>query len=167
VADRSTGGRPDLRDHTRIGSVTKTFTGTLILQLVDEGRLRLDDTIERWFPTLPDANRITIRQLGEMSSGIQSYTTDPTVVDRYLTHPETVWTTPELIASGTSLPRAFAPGQGFLYSNTEARRPATGHVIEGRPDGGPRCAAAQALAGAPARASWTPSVVSGRPPMVS
>jgi hypothetical protein len=129
--------------------VTKTFTGTLILQLVDEGRLRLDDTIERWFPTLPDANRITIRQLGEMSSGIQSYTT------------------PELIASGTSLPRAFAPGQGFLYSNTEARRPATGHVIEGRPDGGPRCAAAQALAGAPARASWTPSVVSGRPPMVS
>jgi D-alanyl-D-alanine carboxypeptidase len=118
VADRSSGRAPTLNDHTRIGSVTKTFTGMLVLRLVDEGRLSLDDTIERWFPALPDAGQITVRELGEMSSGIASYTADEAVVERYLTQPRTVWTTSELVASGTSLPRAFAPGQGFVYSNT-------------------------------------------------
>jgi D-alanyl-D-alanine carboxypeptidase len=115
---RAAGPRPVLGEHTRIGSVTKTFTGTLILQLVDEGKLRLDDTIERWFPEFPDARNITIRELGSMSSGIASYTTDPAITDRYFSHPTTAWTPGELIAGGAALPRLFAPGKGFYYSNT-------------------------------------------------
>ena len=120
--------RPTLREHTRIGSVTKTFTGTLILQLVDEGKLRLDDTIERWFPQLPDAHTITIRQLGSMSSGIDSYTANAAITDRYLTRPTTVWTTSELIAAGVGQPRLFAPGTDFYYSNTNFVM--LGHIIE-------------------------------------
>jgi D-alanyl-D-alanine carboxypeptidase len=118
VADRRTGRRPTRGMHTRIGSVTKTLTGTLVLRLADQGRLRLDDTIDRWFPDLPDAGRITVRQLGDMSSGIRSYTRDDPTLERYFTRPGTVWTTEQLIRLGTSLPRAFAPGDGFDYSNT-------------------------------------------------
>lgn len=56
--------------HFRIGSVTKTFTATVILQLVEEHRLRLDEDVDRWEPHLPYAEQITIRDLLDMHSGI-------------------------------------------------------------------------------------------------
>lgn len=117
-ARRAAGPRPVLSEHTRIGSVTKTITGTLILQLVDEGKLRLGDTLERWFPELPDARKITIRDLGDMSSGIASYTTDSVITNRYFTHPTMAWNPNALIAGGAALPRLFTPGNGFWYSDT-------------------------------------------------
>jgi D-alanyl-D-alanine carboxypeptidase len=65
-------------DRFRVGSVTKTFTATLVLQLVAEGELRLDDTVERWLPgLLPDGDRITIRQLLNHTSGLFNYTDSP------------------------------------------------------------------------------------------
>jgi D-alanyl-D-alanine carboxypeptidase len=109
---------PTLAEHTRIGSVTKTFTGTVILQLVDEGKLKLDESIEKWFPTAPEANKITIRELGDMSSGINSYTADEAIVTRYFTKPQTIWNPDELIDGGLALERKFAPGKGFFYSDT-------------------------------------------------
>lgn len=109
---------PTLADHTRIGSVTKTFTGTVILQLVDEGKLKLDESIEKWFPTAPEASRITIRELGNMSSGINTYTADEAITTRYFTHPTTPWKADELIAGGLAQPRKFPPGEGFFYSDT-------------------------------------------------
>jgi D-alanyl-D-alanine carboxypeptidase len=109
---------PTLADHTRIGSVTKTFTGTVILQLVDEGKLKLDEPIAKWFPTAPEASQITIRELGDMSSGINSYTADEAITNRYFTHPETTWNPDELIDGGLALERKFAPGKGFFYSDT-------------------------------------------------
>lgn len=66
----SSGKRMRLEDHFRIGSVTKTFTATAILELVDRHRLRLDQTIAKWEPQLPNAKRITIRMLLGMTSGI-------------------------------------------------------------------------------------------------
>jgi D-alanyl-D-alanine carboxypeptidase len=59
-----------LATHLRIGSVTKTFTATVILELVDRHRLRLDQTIAKWEPRVPNAKRITIRMLLDMRSGI-------------------------------------------------------------------------------------------------
>jgi D-alanyl-D-alanine carboxypeptidase len=115
---RGGGGRPTFADHTRVGSVTKTFTGTLILQLVDQGKLSLDDTIDRWFPTFPNASNITVRMLGTMASGINSYTLDPTVANTYLSAPTTAWTPTQLIDAAASLPPTFPPGQGFQYSNS-------------------------------------------------
>lgn len=134
VADRATGRAPRLSARTRIGSVTKTFTGTLILQLVDEGRVRLDDTIERWFPGFPGASGITIRQLGTMSSGIASYSLDPATTADYLARPEAAWAPRQLIAVGGALPRRFGPGEGFEYSNTNFLM--LGEIVEqvtGRP----------------------------------
>jgi CubicO group peptidase (beta-lactamase class C family) len=89
--------------HTRIGSITKTFTGTLIMQLVAQGKLQLSDTIDRWFPWVPNASQITVRELGDMSSGINNYTADPPFLERYFGDPQTVWTrTPTSRCSGRS-----------------------------------------------------------------
>ena len=108
---------PTLPDHTRIGSVTKTFTGTVILQLAAEGKLSLDETIARWFPWVPNAGQITVRELGNMSSGINSYTYDPASLNRYFGAPRATWKPPELIEAGVSLAR-FAAGRG---SSTRTR----------------------------------------------
>ncbi len=64
------GKRMRLEDHFRIGSATKTFTATAILELVDRHRLSLDQTIAKWEPRIPNARRITIRMLLGMRSGI-------------------------------------------------------------------------------------------------
>jgi D-alanyl-D-alanine carboxypeptidase len=117
-AQRAAGPRPLLVDHTRIGSVTKTMIGTVVLELVDRHKLRLDQSIARWFPQLPDAGEITIRELGDMSSGIASYTTNTTITDRYFSRPTMSWMPSQLIAGGAALPRTFTPGDGFDYSDT-------------------------------------------------
>ncbi len=62
--------------HQRIGSVTKSFVATAILQLVDQGRIGLDDPIDRYVPGVPNGANITIRQLAGMRSGLWSYTND-------------------------------------------------------------------------------------------
>jgi D-alanyl-D-alanine carboxypeptidase len=59
-----------LNTHFRIGSITKTFTATVILKLVQSGRLHLNDRISIWEPRVPNARRITIKMLLDMTSGI-------------------------------------------------------------------------------------------------
>jgi D-alanyl-D-alanine carboxypeptidase len=115
---RGTKVRPRLDDHTRIGSLTKTFTSTLILQLVDDSKLKLTDTIDKWFPWVPNASKITVRELGDMSSGINTYTANQDYLDAYFGNPRATWTPIEAIKFGVSLPPKFAPGDGFFYSNT-------------------------------------------------
>lgn len=118
VASTTTDRPPVFRDVTRIGSITKTFTTTMILLLVKKHELSLDDTIGRWFPGIPDCNKITIRMLGNMSSGIGNYTDDPTWQKNMLANPQRVWTTQALVRIGLGMPRKFSPGHGFYYSNT-------------------------------------------------
>ncbi|WP_148256667.1 serine hydrolase [Kribbella flavida] len=72
VAELGTGRQVDPAGHFRIGSVTKTFTATVVLQLVGEGVLSVDDPIDRWLPGLvPDGDEITLGQLLNHTSGIQ------------------------------------------------------------------------------------------------
>ncbi len=59
-----------LSTHFRIGSISKTFTATVILKLIQDGRLRLSDRISRWEPQVPNARQITIKMLLNMTSGI-------------------------------------------------------------------------------------------------
>ena len=65
-------------DHFRIGSNTKTLTSTVILQLAQEGKLSLDDPIDTYIPGVPNGDKITIRNLSEMRSGLFSYSFDTT-----------------------------------------------------------------------------------------
>lgn len=109
-------------DRFRVGSVTKPFVATVVLQLVAEGRLRLGDTLERWLPGLaPDGRRITVRQLLQHTSGIGDYLNGPTgeqVLTPYFTDPGYRWSAKRLALLGLGRPAAFAPGSSWGYSNT-------------------------------------------------
>ncbi|CAN5118729.1 serine hydrolase domain-containing protein [soil metagenome] len=118
VADPATGAPMEIGMHTRVGSVTKTFTGTLLMQLAEEKKLSLDDTIGRYIPGIPNGDTITLRQLANMTSGVASYTQNPTFTDVYFAKPETIFTPTELVAAGVAKSPIFAPGEKFDYSNT-------------------------------------------------
>jgi D-alanyl-D-alanine carboxypeptidase len=99
-----------------IGSITKSFTATLALQLVEQGKLRLVDTIDRWYPQVPEASAITIRMLLNHSSGFADIS--KLQLDLRCAEPNRLVSPDDLIAMGTKLPRApFPPGKGSLYSS--------------------------------------------------
>jgi len=108
-----------LDDHFRVGSNTKTFVATVLLQLVDEKKLTLDDTIAHFSLgiSVPNANRITLRQLAEMRSGIIDMYAVPGVQQEN----ESVWasrTPQQWVALAGKQPPLFAPGAKYNYSNT-------------------------------------------------
>ncbi|HEX8771416.1 MAG TPA: serine hydrolase domain-containing protein, partial [Acidimicrobiales bacterium] len=122
-------GKPMTADmHTRIGSVTKTFTGTVILQLVQQRKLSLNDPIDKYFPGVPNGDKITLRHLATMTSGIASYTKSTKFTDVLFARPQTSFTPDELIAIGLSESPIFPPGERFDYSNTNTHL--LGKVIE-------------------------------------
>src|ERR687895_1140171 len=61
----------------RIASITKMFTAAMIFQLVEEGKLKLTDTLDKFFPQIPNANKITLAQVLGHRSGIYNVTEDP------------------------------------------------------------------------------------------
>ena len=99
-----------------IGSITKSFTATIALQLVGEDKLRLVDTIDRWYPQVAEASAITIKMLLNHSSGLPDIS--KLQLDVRCADPNRFVSPEELIAMGTKLPRAsFSPGKGSLYSS--------------------------------------------------
>ncbi|WP_394824432.1 serine hydrolase domain-containing protein [Pendulispora albinea] len=110
----------------RMGSNTKTFVAVVMLQLVDEGKIRLDDTVDRWLPGLVsghgnDGKKITMRHLLQHTSGLRDYSDDLledfTEKDYYAKRfqhfdPE------ELVTTAIAHEPKFAPGTGWSYSNT-------------------------------------------------
>jgi D-alanyl-D-alanine carboxypeptidase len=105
--------RPD--DRFRIGSVTKTFVATIVLELAAEKRLRLDDPVARRLPgLLPDGRRITIRDLLAHRSGLPDVADDPAV----LNGSRSDWPPRRLVALAAHQPRIGAPGGAFHYSST-------------------------------------------------
>jgi len=76
VCDKVSGEKMAADLYFRIGSLTKTFTITALLQLVDQGKIGLDDPIGKYVPGVPRGDEITLRQLAGMRSGLYSYTDD-------------------------------------------------------------------------------------------
>ena len=101
----------------RIGSVTKTFTVTALLQLAEKGALSLDDPIEKYVPGVPNGTA-TLRQLAEMRSGIPSYTFDESFQQTLFTDPNHVWTPQQLVDLVKGQEPMFEPGTMMFYSNT-------------------------------------------------
>lgn len=106
-------------DHVfRVGSITKTFVATVVLQLEAEGTLALDDTVEHWLPgVVPNGQAITLRQLLNHTSGIYNYT-DEALIRSLARNPRRVMAPLELVAHATKQPPTFAPGTSWSYSNT-------------------------------------------------
>ncbi len=109
---------PAAEDTTRIGSITKTMTGTVLLQLVGEGRVSLDDTLSTYVPGIPNGDVATLRQLADMTSGVPSYSLDEQWQQQYFGDPSTVFTTDQLVDFMKEMPPSFAPGKGWEYSNS-------------------------------------------------
>src|SRR5215212_2454366 len=105
-------------DHFRIASVSKTFTATVILQLVDDGKLSLDDTLETYVPGIPNGSEITIRQVLQMTAGIFDYSLDEQVVADYDRDPTILITPEDVIAIVDRHGPDFAPGESLSYSDT-------------------------------------------------
>lgn len=116
VADVATGEPMEVSDHFRIGSITKTLTATVILQLVEEGKLALDDQLAPYFPGV-DTNGATIRQALNMTSGIPTYTGDA-FMQGQAADPQKTWTPDEVLALVAGRPPTFVASDGWEYSNT-------------------------------------------------
>lgn len=118
AADKSSGRpmSPDL--YTRIGSETKTFTVTALLKLVDKGKVGLDDPIGRYVAGVPNGDRITLRELAGMRSGLFNYTEDPGFFKALTSDPQRPFTPQQLLAYASKHPVLFPPGQKFSYCNT-------------------------------------------------
>ncbi len=99
-----------------IASITKTFVTAVVLQLVDEGRLSLDDPLGRFLPRFPRARDITIRQLLGHTSGVADYFGSPSYASRVFSRPGRTWTRAQILRLvGASY---CDPGDCFRYSNT-------------------------------------------------
>ncbi|MEU7060340.1 serine hydrolase domain-containing protein [Streptomyces sp. NPDC046197] len=129
VGDVRTGAPRRADDRYRVGSITKTFVSTVLLQLEAEGRLSLDDRVEKWLPRVVrghghDGRRITVRQLLNHTSGIYDYTTDETFARTYFTkdgffrHRYDTLKPEDLVRIAMSHRPDFAPGTSWSYSNT-------------------------------------------------
>ncbi|KRV48147.1 serine hydrolase [Wenjunlia vitaminophila] len=129
TADLRTGAPVSPQAHFRAGSTTKAFVATVVLQLVGEGELSLDDTVEEWLPGVVtgngnDGSGVTVRDLLQHTSGIPSYTRVPEAFPAgysstgyhrsRLRHHDAE----TLVAAAMTLPPDFRPGTAWRYSNT-------------------------------------------------
>ena len=111
-------------DRMLAGSVGKTFAAATALQLVKEGRIGLDDKVEKylggepWFARLPNAKDITVRQLMNHTSGLVRYEFKPQFTKDLTANPEKAWTPAELVAYLLDEKRPFEAGKGWDYSDT-------------------------------------------------
>jgi len=104
----------------RIASITKTFTASAILQLVDEKKLKLDDTLGRfaWSEGLANRDQITVRMLLNHTSGYPDLENDdPAFQEVRFGDPYKVWTHEEILAWGRKMQPLFPPGKGYHYTN--------------------------------------------------
>ncbi len=125
---------PNADQHLRVGSNTKTWTGTVILQLAQEDVLSLDDPISAYRPEVPNGEDITIEQLLSMRSGLYNYTLDRGFNEAMDADPQRVWDPEELLAVSWAHPPSFAPDAGWEYSNTNTvLLGLVAEQLEGRP----------------------------------
>ncbi|WP_406359230.1 serine hydrolase domain-containing protein [Streptomyces sp. NBC_01635] len=119
VRDRVSGEAMDTRARFRIGSVSKTFSSVVLLQLVDEGRLELDAPVNHYLPGLLPDDRITVRHLLTHRSGLADYTEAmfAKTVPGFEAVRNRVFTYQELVDLSLAEPRTTEPGVAYKYSN--------------------------------------------------
>ncbi|MEU4603277.1 serine hydrolase domain-containing protein [Kribbella sp. NPDC023972] len=119
VAEVGTTRAVPVNGRFRAGSITKTFVATVVLQLVDEGELRLEDPVEKWLPgVVPNGQQITVRHLLNHTSGLYDFKDTLTMPD-ILANRWRTWTADEVIQRAVANPPTVEPpGQTFDYSNT-------------------------------------------------
>lgn len=132
TSDIAAGAPLRREDGFRIASVTKTFVATVVLQLVDEGRLSLDDRLERFISGIPNGDRITLRQLLGMTAGIFNWIEAPAFRDAYERDPLLPFAPQEVVAILRREPPDFPPGERAQYS--DSNYVLLGLIVEGVTD---------------------------------
>jgi CubicO group peptidase (beta-lactamase class C family) len=102
----------------RNGAVAFAYVSNLLLQFVDEGRVSLDDTIERWAPDLPEADKVTLKMLTNQTTGYPDYETDPKWLAAFNADPFHNFTYEERLKYAFERPMQFAPGTNWSYAHT-------------------------------------------------
>jgi CubicO group peptidase (beta-lactamase class C family) len=105
--------------HFRNGAVAISYVATALLLLVEDGTVSLDDTLDTWLPEVPNADRVTLGQLAQMTSGYADYLWDEDLLAALEQDPFRHWTPEELAAYGTSKPLVYEPGTNWNYSHTD------------------------------------------------
>ena len=124
VSDRTAGTPMKPTDRLLLGSVGKTYAAAVAIQMIHEGKFRLDDTLDRffgrdaWFPRIANASRITVRHLMTHTSGLVRYEFNPKFTEDLSANPDKVWTGPDRLAYLFDAKPPFAPGEGWEYSDT-------------------------------------------------
>ena len=102
----------------RIASNTKTMTNTILLQLCDEGKISLSDTLSEYLPNFPKSDSVTIQMLTDMTSGIPDYT-QSNQINKWLSRDRNIYFPLDtLISFAKNMDYYFSPGEGWEYSNT-------------------------------------------------
>jgi CubicO group peptidase (beta-lactamase class C family) len=104
--------------HFRNGAMAFTYISTMLLELVDQKKLTLDDKLSKFLPDLPHADRITLKNLANMTSGYADYVYAPEVLQGIYLDPFRQWAPQELIKIGVSKPMMFEPGSNWGYCHT-------------------------------------------------
>lgn len=104
--------------HTRNGAFAFTYIGQTYARLADQKVVSLDDPISKWLPQLRNSNKITIRNLLNMTSGYPDYVQQDEFLDSVQAEPYKQWTDDELIALGLAKPDLFEAGTNWAYSHT-------------------------------------------------
>lgn len=118
TADKATDEKLTDNHHFKIASVTKTFVCNVVAQLIDEGKLSYSTPLSTYYPNLPNADRITIRMLGEMRSGYEDHLEDSLFLDNFDNLPNFTATIDEIINVSMSHDTLYSPDENFNYSNT-------------------------------------------------
>lgn len=120
VASRETAEPLSPEHRARMASIAKSVVASVVLQLVEEGALSLDDTVDSWLPgVLPRNGDATIEQLLRLVSGIYDFGSDPRLMAPYVAGDfEHAWRPEQLVALAAEHPPNFNPGERFEYSNT-------------------------------------------------
>ncbi|ORM30212.1 serine hydrolase domain-containing protein [Williamsia sp. 1135] len=123
VADLAFGGAAPgvpatTRDHFRNGAIAITYTGALLVELEKRGIVGFDESISKWRPDLPYADKVTPRQLASMTAGYPDYVTDESFTEQNLADVYKNWTPEELLSFSFAQERTFEPGTEFGYSHS-------------------------------------------------
>lgn len=117
-ANTQTGEAMTIQTTMKVGSITKTFVSTVLLQLCEEGQLSLNDKLSKYFPQFPKADSVTLRMLCNMTSGIPDYTEQSDFIAAVLANPEKEFSPEEIMNYAAQHNYLFSPGSKCVYSNT-------------------------------------------------
>jgi CubicO group peptidase (beta-lactamase class C family) len=113
-----TGVRPTADMHFRNGALAFTYMATLLLEFVDQKKTTLDTKLSKYLPDLPNADKVTLKNLADMTSGYADYVYQPATLQGTALEPFRQWTPQELLRIGLSGKQMFAPGSNWGYCHT-------------------------------------------------